>query len=136
MKLKEKYRSFCEGERSLPIFKSWWLDSLVGENWDVCVIEKNDEIVAAMPYVLSSRCGFNRIHQPILTQHLGPWIKEVSPKYSRRLSQERELMTALVKQLPAYSDFHQNWHYKNSNWLPFFWLASSKQQNIHTSLKA
>ncbi|WP_234427448.1 GNAT family N-acetyltransferase, partial [Vibrio anguillarum] len=30
-------------------------------------------------------------------------------------------MEALIDQLPKYHYFSQNWHYSNTNWLPFYW---------------
>jgi lipid II:glycine glycyltransferase (peptidoglycan interpeptide bridge formation enzyme) len=37
------------------------------------------------------------------------------------LSQEKELMTSLIEQLPPCDYFHQRFHYSISNWLPFYW---------------
>lgn len=119
---KEKYRQFCEQEPTIPIFsQAWWLDSVAGDNWDVCLIEKGDEIHASMPYVVRKKFGLTLLTQPKLTQTLGPWIKPSSAKYSKRLSQQKDLMEALIDQLPKYHFFSQNWHYSNTNWLPFYW---------------
>lgn len=119
---KEKFRMFCKAESSLPIFcQAWWLDATVGDGWDVCVVEKGGEIVATMPYVIRKKYGMNVLTQPVLTQFLGPWLKPSRAKYSKMLSQEKELMSALIEQLPRYIYFSQNWNYQNTNWLPFFW---------------
>ncbi|MBF4344489.1 methicillin resistance protein, partial [Vibrio anguillarum] len=58
---------------------------------------------------------------PSLTQNLGPWIRSAHGKYSKQLSREKDLMEALIEQLPQHHYFNQNWHYSNTNWLPFYW---------------
>lgn len=120
--MKEKYRKFCEQEATIPIFsQAWWLDAVAGDAWDVCLVEKGDEIHASMPYVVKKKFGLILMTQPKLTQTLGPWIKPSTAKYSKQLSQQKVLMEALIDQLPKYHYFSQNWHYSNTNWLPFYW---------------
>lgn len=122
MSNKEKYRLFCEREKSIPIFsQAWWLDSVAGDNWDVCLIEKNEEILASMPYVVKKSYGFTLLSHPPLTQNLGPWLKPSQAKYSKMLSQQKEWMLSLIDQLPKYDYFNQCWHYSQTNWLPFYW---------------
>lgn len=122
MSNKEKYRLFCEQEKTIPIFsQAWWLDAVAGETWDVCLVEKGDEIIASMPYVIKKRYGFVLLSHPHLTQNLGPWLKPSQAKYSKMLSQQKDLMQALIDQLPKYDYFNQNWHYSQTNWLPFYW---------------
>lgn len=124
MNNKEKYRLFCEVEKSIPIFsQAWWLDSVSEKSWDVCLVENNNEIIAAMPYIKRKSYGFTLISQPPLTQNLGPWLKYSSVNYNKRLSSDKNLMQALVDQLPKYHYFNQNWHYSQVNWLPFYWLG-------------
>jgi hypothetical protein len=120
--LKEKYRKFCEKESTLPVFsQAWWLDAVAGNNWDVCLVEKGDEIHASMPYVIKKKIGLTILTQPPLTQNLGPWIKPSTTKYSKQLSQQKDMMGDLIDQLPKYHFFRQNWHYSQTNWLPFYW---------------
>lgn len=122
MSNKQKYRQFCEQESTIPIFsQAWWLDAVAGENWNVCVVERGNDIVATMPYVLQEKFGLTLLTQPKLTQTLGPWLKPLAGKYSKQLSQQKDLMEALINQLPKYQYFSQNWHYANTNWLPFYW---------------
>ena len=119
---KEKYRQLCEREPTIPIFsQAWWLDSVAGDDWDVCLVEKDGEIHASMPYVIKKRYALTLLKQPRLTQNLGPWIKPSKAKYSKQLSQQKDLMDALIDQLPKYHYFSQNWHYSQTNWLPFYW---------------
>lgn len=119
---KKKYRQFCEEQPTIPIFsQAWWLDLVAGDDWDVCLVEKGNEIYASMPYVVRNRFGLTLLVQPPLTQALGPWIRPSTAKYSKGLSQQKDLMEGLIDQLPKYHYFSQNWHYSITNWLPFYW---------------
>jgi hypothetical protein len=102
--------------------KDWWLDSVIGEdNWDVCLVEKDGVILATMPYIIKNKLGFKLCTMPALTQTLGPWFKPSVAKYTKQLSRQKGLMNQLIKQLPEFHYFSQNWHYSQINWLPFFW---------------
>jgi hypothetical protein len=106
---KEKYRRFCEIEKTIPIFsQAWWLDAVAGDSWNVVVVEKGGEIQAAMSYVMKQRFGLTLFTQPVLTQNLGPWIR---PSHAKRLAREKGLMQALIDQLTSYTHFQQNWHH-------------------------
>ncbi|MBF4337854.1 methicillin resistance protein, partial [Vibrio anguillarum] len=119
---KEKYRQLCEQELTIPIFsQAWWLDAVAGDNWDVCIVEKGEKIQATMPYIIQKKFGLTLLTQPKLTQTLGPWLRSSTAKYSKQLSQQKDFMEALIDQLPKYHYFSQNWHYSNTNWLPFYW---------------
>ncbi|KAA6184831.1 GNAT family N-acetyltransferase [Thiohalocapsa marina] len=122
---KDRYRALCESEPTIPLFsQAWWLDALAGENqWDVAVVESGGQIVASMPYVVRRRLGQVSLGQPPLTQTLGPWIRETGAKQSSRLARQKDLMQQLIKVLPQYNHFNQNWHHSQSNWLPFYWAG-------------
>jgi lipid II:glycine glycyltransferase (peptidoglycan interpeptide bridge formation enzyme) len=76
-----------------------------------------------MPWVLKKRFGVKVICQPALTQTLGPWLEASQPgtKYAKRLAREKDLMEALIDQLPSYDVFRQSFAPEITNWLPFFW---------------
>jgi hypothetical protein len=120
---KEKYRRFCTTEISIPIFsKDWWLDAVCGENnWDVAIIEKGSEIVASMPFMLRKKYYLTICDMPQLTQTLGPWLKPSEAKYARQLSNQKKVMYELIRQLPRFDYFAQNFNYSIENWLPFYW---------------
>lgn len=128
---KQKYRQLCADESTIPIFsRDWWLDTLCGEkDWGVCLVEKGNQIQATMPYYMRKRRGFTVLSQPQLTQTLGPWIRPSRAKYSKALGQQKDLMESLIGQLPLYDYFSQNWHYSNTNWLPFYWHGFSQTTN-------
>lgn len=124
MKPKDRYRTLCEDEPTIPIFsRAWWLDAVCGDNWDVCLVEKGGQIQAAMPYCIKKRYGFTLLTHPQLTQTLGPWLRPSDAKYTNRLGQEKDLLTMLIDQLPDFAHFQQNWHHANTNWLPFYWQS-------------
>lgn len=120
---KNTYKQVCAREKTISIFgQDWWLDSVAGEeNWDVALVEKGGMIQASMPYVIFRRFGRTTLSMPPLTQTLGPWIRETNAKYTKRLGQQKDLMEKLIDQLPHFGHFSQNWHYSQTNWLPFYW---------------
>lgn len=123
MNNKEKYILFCEKEKTIPVFsQAWWLNTVAGDDWDVCLLENGEGIFAFMPYTISlGTFGFKYLSQPRLTPILGPWFKPTKGKYSKILSQQKDWLQALFEQLPKYDYFTQNWHYSQTNWLPLYW---------------
>ncbi|MHA8053751.1 GNAT family N-acetyltransferase [Aquirufa sp. OSTEICH-129A] len=128
---KEKYREFCKTEISIPIFsKAWWLDALCGDNWDVCLVEDDSKIVASMPYYkVYNKLGMLSLLNAPESQFLGPWISELKLGSSKKISLEKKYFDELINQLPQYSHFEQKWHYKNNNWLPFYWRGFDQTTN-------
>jgi hypothetical protein len=120
---KDEYRVFCREEASLPLFaRDWWLDAAVGpDGWNVALVKKDDQVVASMPYVLRSRYRLAILTQPALTPVLGPWLRQNGGKPATQISHEKELMQALIDQLPPFDYFAQTWHSSVKNWQPFFW---------------
>jgi len=122
MNNKEKYQGLCDAENSIPIYNtSWWLDSVAPGDWDVCLVEKNGEIIAAMPYILKKIGLFKYIRNPMLTQHLGPWIKPFPRSYNSDISHQKKMIYSLYEQLPNYHYLNQSWHYSLTNGLPCVW---------------
>jgi lipid II:glycine glycyltransferase (peptidoglycan interpeptide bridge formation enzyme) len=119
----EAYRVFSGEERSLPIFsRDWWLDAAAGPDaWNVSLVRKAGQVVASMPYVMRRRYGLKVLGQPALTQKLGPWFQSGDGKPATRLANEKDMMQALIDQLPSFDYFNQSWHYNRTNWLPFSW---------------
>lgn len=85
---KEIYSTWCQTQLRLPIFmQPWWLDAVcAGKEWDVMLILNHDlgtvndlgedDIVAAMPYLLRKRWGMRYIIMPQQTQLGGIWLEE------------------------------------------------------------
>ena len=120
---KEKYYSFCEVDKYVPIFsQSWWLDTVSENEWDVALVEKNGKIIASLPYFIKNNLCCKIITMPKLTKYMGPYIKYPSDqKYETKLSYEKTVMVELIDQLPKFDKFSQNFNYSVSNWLPFYW---------------
>lgn len=113
-------------QECISVFSSpWWLDATAGPgNWSVAEVKEGVQVVASMPWVLKqNRLGLKILSQPALTQTLGPWISEPSKKtkYATKLAREKDLMAALIDQLPKYHVFKQNFAPEITNWLPFYW---------------
>lgn len=120
---KEVYRAFCQQETTVPLFaRDWWLDAAVGaDGWDVALVSKEGKVIASMPYVLHSRFRLAIVTQPALTPVLGPWLRQTGGKTATQVSHEKELMQALIDQLPPFDHFAQTWHSSIRNWQPFYW---------------
>lgn len=99
----------------------WWLDVVAPGAWGEARIEKGGILHARMPYVMKKKWGLRILDMPSLTQTLGPWLRTYEGKYTNRLAEEKELMTELIRQLPPFDVFQQNFHHSIENWLPFYW---------------
>ena len=100
----------------------WWLDIVAPGQWGEAVVMEGETVAARLPYVLQS----GRIVMPTLTQTLGPWIK---PEYRQfqpgntQLSKQKELIAALLGQLPRHKSFHVTFDSANEYILPYRWLG-------------
>ena len=122
---KEKYIQFCKSVY-VPVYsKAWWLDVVCQpENWDVWLYEKNQDILAAMPYYIEMRGNYKYITKPPLTQNNGIIFKiyektkiETKAKFQEHVIDEaNEFIESL-----ALDVYEQQYHYSFNNWLPFFW---------------
>lgn len=73
---KEKYRTLCETEKTIPLFMQyWWMEATcAGKQWDVLLyIDKNEKAIAALPYLWGSKLGLKYIIHPQETQLNGIW---------------------------------------------------------------
>jgi len=122
MENKEKYIRFCKKESELPVFHhSDWLDAVCGgrSNWEVVLLEKNKEIIASLPLFYKKK---NRIGQPPLTPYLGPYIKfPEGQKSVTKYRYERDVLEALIKNIPEFNYLKMNFTPERINWLPFYW---------------
>ena len=99
----------------------WWLNAAAPEAWNAVVVEKNGVVHARMPYTKKRRFGLVYLSCAQLAPILGPWIAPTGAKYAKALAHEKDLMFALIEQLPPHDYFLQNFHYSINNWLPFYW---------------
>lgn len=133
MNNREKYRNLCNQEEQICVFSQpWWLDAVCGKNfWNVALIENKGRIIASLPYYYHRRIGLKYITMPQMTQVLGPWYRDIPNSENARLSYEYKIFNALYSQLPKVDFFSQGFHYKLTNWLPFYWLGF-KQTTYYT----
>lgn len=139
MTQKEKYRALCLEDTTIPIFsKDWWMDATCSDDWDVLLVERNNQIVASMPIYTKKKFGIPYITHPKLTQTQGLHIQyPEGQSYAKRLWFEKEVMNEVIDQLEqsgaAY--FQQSFHYSFNNWQPFYWRGFS-QTTRYTSVIA
>lgn len=120
---KEKFNQFCEGNLAIPLFLTYkWYDALFGNDWDVVLVQKNDNILGFLPYIITKKKTFQLIRPPYITPYQGVWmIYPSDQKYTNRLSFEKEVMIDIINQLPDVDSFQQKFLPEFTNWLPFYW---------------
>lgn len=120
---KQLYRLFADEVPDLPIFlRPWWLDAACGEDaWEVSLARKGTEVHAALPFRRRIISGLVILSQPPLTQFLGPWLIPSGAKKANDLGRQKDLMMALIDDLPRFAHYEQNWSPSALNWLPFYW---------------
>lgn len=111
----------------------WWLDIVAPGKWKDIRIEKGGNLHARWPIVLWNEKGFTFIQMPILTQKLGPWIKQTSTKKQTVYSTERSVLKDLITKLPHFDKLSYNLNEDVINYLPFKW-AGFEQKSV-TSFK-
>lgn len=97
---KEQYEAFCRRQPDMPVMmQPWWLEAVcAGKEWDVILVRRSevsgqqsdDEIVAAMPYLLRKRLWYKFIIMPQMTMYGGIWLSQElqgSPDMQERLAQ-------------------------------------------------
>ena len=120
MLAKEQYRAFCGAAPDVPVFaQPWYLDACAsGGNWDVVLAHDAGRVVAALPYFYKQKGPFRYATMPPFVKMLGPYLL---PEFRGLLKKEHGLLEALIKQLPNFAAFKQNFYPTATNWLPFYW---------------
>lgn len=128
---KQRYKQLCAQEPSIPIFsQDWWLDATAGSaNWDIALVEAHGDIAACMPYARRKKAGLNISTVPQLTYCLGPWLRPFNAKHANQISHQKQALDKLIKLLPPFDHFKQQWHYTQTNWLPFYWHGFEQTTN-------
>jgi len=80
----------------------WWLNAVAGPSHGLATISAGKNEKAKMAYVVKQSGGLQRIVMPPLSQFVGPWIEASSAKYAKQLSQQKDFVEGLLKQLPKY----------------------------------
>jgi hypothetical protein len=99
----------------------WWLDIVAPGRWREVIVEKNGRIIARMPYVIKKKYGLKVITAAPLTPHLGPCWEPIKSKVAKRIGKEKDLIFALVDQLPPAKLVRIPCHPTLTNVQPFYW---------------
>ena len=107
--------------------KSWWLDAVCPNGFEILTLRKGGKIVAGMPLTKFRRGIWVGITMPGLTQTLGVLLapQQAGGCYAR-LSKEMEALRALVAAIPKADFFSVAMHHTLTNWLPFYWAGYSQ----------
>jgi len=127
---RDVYRAFAAQMPDLPLFmQPWYLDVVCnGGIWNAALVQKGGRTIAALPYFLKRKLGWNYVTMPQLCKQMGPYLL---PEY-RTLKWEMRLYEDLIAQLPAgLAAFEQNFNYSVTNWLPFYWKGF-KQTTLYS----
>lgn len=101
----------------------WWLDAVSPGQWGEAVVQHGGDIRARLPYAHKKLYGLTALTMPPLTPRLGPWLDLQAGTYARRMAQEKELLGALIAQLPRFDVFCHHFVPEITNWLPFYWTG-------------
>lgn len=122
---KEKYKELCK-TKDIPLFSQYfWMDAVCGpDDWDVIIIEENDNILGTMAYYLNSIDNKFEIRKAPLTQNNGIlFYYPEGLKYDRMKSFEYKVADAIIDKLEKLNikRYRQYFHHSFTNWLPFYW---------------
>src|SRR2546428_926003 len=121
---KEKYTILCHNEENIMLSsRDWWLDALCGpENWEVLLIERQNEIVAAWPYSIKRKLGFVCIVMPEMTVYTSIWLRQIDEdNASNHWQYQQEIYNELIAMLPKFDYFMLCFYHHFDNWQPFYW---------------
>ena len=132
----EKYKKFCEG-KNIPLFiQAWWLDITCEQKWEVAIIEKNKEVIAAWPYLLGKRSIFSSIGIPPLSKYSGPLIQyPEGQKLVSKIAFEKEILSELEAQLPNADYINLNLEPAFQNWIALSWKGYKSNSNCTYRIK-
>ena len=140
---KEKYILFCKDRHDIPLFhEAWWLEIVTSGNWDIVLsIDKNGNILAAMPFSWSKKYFRLFSLQPVLTPYLGvifffpPDISKLSSIYSF----ENKHSNIIINEFPKQYIYQQhNFNIDFKNWYPFYfknYIQSTRYTYILRNIK-
>ncbi|MCB0506788.1 MAG: GNAT family N-acetyltransferase [Bacteroidetes bacterium] len=101
---KNSYRNFCKEHEKIPIFsQAFWLNE-VAENWDVILEQnKNNEIIAALPFCWKGNFITQRIYLPFLNFYQSILFFNVDEKHQQEIAER--LFNKLPRTIKSYFKF-------------------------------
>lgn len=127
---KQRYKKLCE-TYDIPLFSQYfWLDgvSYAGE-WDVIIIEENENVLATLPYYIKDNGKEKEIRKAPLTQNNGVFFfYPQGLKYERMLAFEHKVLDKIIDEIEKLNilSYRQYFHHTFNNWLPFYWRGYSQ----------
>lgn len=121
---KAEFRDFCAKSPSLPLFLSYdWMELISADReWDVVMEKKGEQIVGFFVFLLRKKLGKTFILNPVLTPFTGLWLDyPEGQKYASKIGYEKEIISALIDQLPKFAFLSIKLHPDFQNGLPFHW---------------
>lgn len=95
----------------------WWLDAVAPGQWkEALVKDKNENVVARMPYVQSGK----RIVMPPLTQNIGIWM---APELRENYAMQKEAINEIFSRFSDCGSVCHRLSVENDYVLPFRWLG-------------
>ena len=89
-------------------------------------MQRDSKILGRMPYIHLRRGRYKYLAQPPFTKFLGPWIAPYSGKQANRPSYEKQVIGALLFDLPDFDEAGFELHYDFQDWQPFYWHGFSQ----------
>lgn len=121
MSSRDAYTRFCDKVPDLPLFmQPWYLDAVCqGGQWEVALVEKAGQVVAAWPYFLKKKWHWRYVAMPPLARMMGPYLL---PEW-RSPRKEMSILGDLLERFPVgrLAAFEQDFNYTAQNWLPLYW---------------
>ena len=120
--------------RAVSSADQWWMKAVCRDGFYILVVRKSGRIVAGLPLPFSRNLGLTRVTMPEFTQTMGVLLLPTTKKtYEDRLSEEMQIMDAIIEAIPRFNHFSLAFHFSVTNWLPFYW-AGYKQTTRYTYL--
>lgn len=105
----------------------WWLDAVAPGQWDAAEITANGRLIARLPYYKTNRVGLKLLGMPEYTQTLGYWVDDTGAKNVRKYARRKELVSALIDQLPKGYSVDLALDHTCDYLFPFRWKGFSLQ---------
>lgn len=131
---KELFRTLYK-ELDIPVHMTpEWMDAVcIKGDWDVIISQKESgDVEGFLVYHYRTILGFRFILMPPMCFYGGVWINYagIETDYQRN-SIEQKLCSNLIKQLPSFSFYYQQFHTSFTNWSAFYW-SGFKQSTRYT----
>lgn len=120
---KERYRKWCETDKSIPFFYKYdYYQTVFGDDWNVVLATNDVDVLGFMPFVVRKKYIFKKISPELFFPYQGIWINfPPNQKYASKISFEMQVIKTIIEQMPQVDFFRQQFYPTFTNWLPFLW---------------